>query len=189
MAWRLPPPLPSLRFPSRARPCCSVWGACSEFAAGDNRGVSADLQISFPVTPQEFEEYFELRWKLLRAPWKYPQGSERDDLEDSAQHLTARSSEGRLLGVGRLHLNSEVEAQIRFMAVAEDVQGQGVGRAIVERLEQLATEHGVQRIVLNSRDIAVGFYEKLGYVSLGPAEIVFAAVDHALMEKVLESTE
>ena len=156
------------------------------FVACDNRGVSADLHISNPATPEEFEEYFELRWKLLRAPWNYPKGSERDNLEGSAHHVTARSSEGRLLGVGRLHLNSDAEAQIRFMAVAENAQGQGVGRAIVEHLEQLAIEHGVQRIMLNARDIAVGFYEKLGYVSLGPAEIVFEAVDHALMEKKLD---
>lgn len=122
---------------------------------------------------------------MLRAPWNYPRGSERDDLEDSADHVTVRGNDGRLLGVGRVHLNSEEEAQIRFMAVAADAQRQGVGRAIVERLEQLARDRGACRMTLNSRDIAVGFYEKLGYVSLGPAEIVFEAVDHALMEKVL----
>ena len=122
---------------------------------------------------------------MLRAPWKYPRGSERDDLEDSADHVSVRDGKGRLVGVGRLHLNSESEAQIRFMAVAEDAQRQGVGRVIVQRLEQLADDHGVQRIVLNARDIAVGFYERLGYTSLGPAKIVFEEVDHALMEKAI----
>ena len=28
--------------------------------------------VSEPLTPQDFECYCELRWRVLRAPWKQP---------------------------------------------------------------------------------------------------------------------
>ncbi|MEJ2362384.1 MAG: thioesterase, partial [Gammaproteobacteria bacterium] len=36
-----------------------------------------------PQTKQEWQAYFDLRWRILRAPWQQARGSERDDLEAS----------------------------------------------------------------------------------------------------------
>ena len=148
--------------------------------------ISRKLRIATPETAEQIEEYFDLRWRVLRAPWKQPLGSERDAFDPSADHVTAHDSNGRLVGVGRVHLNGDTEAQIRYMATEEDCRGLGVGRAILERLEQLARAHGVERIVLNARDDAVEFYERLGYSVIGPGPTLFDEINHSQMEKRLQ---
>ena len=144
------------------------------------------LQISKPETPEQWGEYFDLRWRILRAPWDQPRGSEKDEFDEIADHVAVRDQEGRLLGVGRLHLNNEKEAQIRYMATEEDCRGLGVGQAIIIKLEELARARGVERIVLNARDNVIGFYQRFGYTVIGPGPTLFGKVKHSKMEKRLQ---
>jgi len=142
------------------------------------------LEIGRPGTPEELEAYYDLRWRLLRAPWGQPRGSERDALEAEALHVTARE-DGRLVGIGRLHRIDAATAQIRYMATLDAHRGRGVGTAVIARLEQLAREQGAHRIVLNARQSAVPFYAKLGYSVTGEAPTLFGAIEHVRMEKSL----
>ena len=93
----------------------------------------------------------------------------------------------QVLAVGRLHLNSPAEAQIRYMAVAEMARGLGLGTALLQGLEDLARKAGVERIVLNARDQAERFYLKNGYVVTGPAPTLFSTIKHVRMAKELRS--
>ena len=154
--------------------------------------MSSQFQVSRPTTAAEFEEYFALRWEVLRAFHELPKGSERDELDQSngtADHVTVRNGQGCLIGVGRLHLNSATEAQIRFMAVRPESRAAGVGRALVTRLEEIAQEHKVERITLNAREGVVGFYERLGYRAIGDGPTMYEDIRHVQMEKVLLSTK
>lgn len=54
--------------------------------------------------------------------------------------------------------------QMRQMAVDNAYQGQGVGRAIALEFERIVKEKGYSMIILHAREIAVPFYEKLGYI-------------------------
>jgi len=143
------------------------------------------LQITKPETPEQLDEYFDLRWRILRAPWDQPRGSEKDEFDKVADHVAARDQDGRLIGIGRLHLNNKREAQIRYMAIEKDCRGLGVGRAIIEHLEVLASDRGVERVVLNARVNAVGFYQHFGYSVIGPGPTLFGIVKHSIMEKRL----
>jgi ribosomal protein S18 acetylase RimI-like enzyme len=89
------------------------------------------------------------------------------------------------LAVGRLHLNGPEEAQVRYMAVDPAFQGQGLGGRLLGELENQARYQGVQRIVLNARANAVGFYTHLGYEIIGPGETLFGEIRHTKMRKVL----
>lgn len=147
------------------------------------------LEIGVPRTAREFAEYYDLRWRVLRAPWQQPRGSERDDDESSAHHVTARTRDGRLVAVGRIHFTSADEARIRYMATAPDWRGCGAGRAIAERLEQIAVKRGAARIVLDARSAAIGFYLRLGYEAVGPGPTLFGAIEHSRMRKRLAPTD
>jgi len=126
-----------------------------------------------------------LRWRVLRAPWHQPRGSEQDDREAESIHLMIPNAAGEPLAIGRLHLNSPTEAQVRFMAVAPHAQGRGLGSTILQELERRARQAGAASIVLNARDIALGFYERHGYTVEGPADKLFDAVPHVRMRKNL----
>jgi predicted GNAT family N-acyltransferase len=149
--------------------------------------ITQMLRITKPETPEQLDEYFDLRWRILRAPLDQLRGSERDELDEVADHVTVRDQDGRLLGIGRLHLNNEVEAQIRYMATEQDCRGLGVGRALIGRLEELASSRGAERIVLNAREDAVGFYQRFGYSVTGPGPTLFGKVKHSKMEKRLQA--
>ena len=145
-----------------------------------------DIELREPRTAEEFRLYHDLRWRVLRAPWDQPRESEKDAFEDRAAHLTAWRG-GRLVGVGRLHFNSPVEAQIRFMAVEPDWQGHGIGGLILARLEERARASGAQAIVLNARESAVAFYAARGYTVARELEPLFGSIPHFQMVKTLSA--
>ncbi len=138
-----------------------------------------------PKTPSEWENYFDLRWRILRAPWDQPRGSEKDDREESSEHLMIVGPDLRPVAIGRLHFNTSAEAQVRFMAVEPQSQGQGLGGRILLEFERRAREAGASSIVLNARDDAERFYQKHGFVAVGPAPTIFDAVKHVRMRKDL----
>jgi N-acetylglutamate synthase-like GNAT family acetyltransferase len=136
-----------------------------------------------PQTPEEFERYRDLRWRILRAPWNQPKGTELDELEKSAFPIMVCEEDGIPIGVGRVHFNSEDEAQIRSMAVEEEWRGKGIGAIVLKALEQIAIEKGAKKIILHARDHAVKFYEKNGYTIVKPSHTLFEVIPHYLMEK------
>ena len=141
------------------------------------------LDIREPRTAGDYALYYDLRWRILRQPWTQEKQTERDEHESDAVHLMAWR-EGKLLGVGRLHLNPAGEAQIRYMAVEEGHNGSGVGSAILKELESRAALRGVKAIVLNARDGARRFYEKHGYAVVREGGLLFGIV-HWEMRKTL----
>jgi N-acetylglutamate synthase-like GNAT family acetyltransferase len=146
-----------------------------------------ELSIKEPATSADWDSYFDLRWRILREPWNQPRGSEQDALEGKSFHLMIQDA-GDTLAVGRLHLISPEEAQVRYMAVDPAHQGSGLGRKILQGLENRAWSQGAKRIVLNSRANAVGFYARQGYESIGPGETLFSEIHHTQMRKDLAPT-
>ena len=143
------------------------------------------VKVRSPQSDEEFAQYYDLRWRVLRAPWGGPRGSERDELETEAHHAMFCAPDGNLLAVGRLHFNAPDEAQIRYMAVDEQARGQGHGRRIVQYLEAEARACGAAAIMLNAREEVVGFYAALGYEVVGDGPTMFGTVKHSKMRKTL----
>jgi predicted GNAT family N-acyltransferase len=136
-----------------------------------------------PKTPAEWEDYYDLRWRILRAPWNQPRGSEKDGLEDESEHFMVAGPNSRLLAVGRLHFNSPTEAQVRFMAVDPEARHSGLGSLILRECERQARVAGATSIVLNARHDVQEFYARHGFVVVGPAETMFSVVKHVRMRK------
>ena len=141
------------------------------------------MTIIEPSSADEFHRYYDLRWKILRAPWNQPRGSERDELEQSSRHLMMVDSKQAVIAVGRLHFNSIREAQIRYMAVDTDQQRNGVGTLLLNALEQQAIKLGAARIVVEARESALRFYRKHGYEAECSGHVLFNAVAHVRMSK------
>lgn len=151
----------------------------------DANEIAALIVVS-PQSAAEWEDYFDLRWRVLRAPWQQPRGSEKDDIEADSQHLMIAGKDSRSLAIGRLHFNTPDEAQVRFMAVDPSAQGRGLGGKILQECERRARAAGAKWIVLNAREDAQRFYLKHGFVVVGPAPTIFDAVKHVRMRKELD---
>ena len=70
------------------------------------------------------------------------------------------------------------------MAVHDKTQGHGVGRQLVQFLENYCRERGFKKIVLDSRYPARGFYARLGYSEFGEIYDKIG-LKHIDMKKVL----
>lgn len=138
--------------------------------------------IRKPNSSAEWDNYYNLRYKVLRAPWNQPLGSERNDGDLTAEHFAYFENE-LILGVGRLDIMTQNTSQIRFMAVDNDQQGKGIGKKLMLRMEEIAKGQGSSEIILHAREIAVPFYEKLGFVINEKSHLLFNEIQHYLMSK------
>lgn len=143
-----------------------------------------EIVIREAQTEKEFDRYYKLRWEVLRRPWNQPKGSEKDEHEDKATHIIACIN-NKIVGVGRIHFNSEKEAQIRYMAVKARCQRKGIGSLILKELERIAKEKGADYIVLNARENVTDFYKVHGYEILEKAHTLFGSILHWRMQKKL----
>lgn len=146
------------------------------------------MQLVTPQTPAQFEAYYDLRWRILRAPWQQPRGSERDELENTATHRMIVNQEQQVLAVGRLHALDEARGQLRYMAVDPACRGQGLGKQLLLSLEDAARQQGMTTLVLHAREPVVGFYQQHGYILLGQSHTLFGEIVHYKMYKFLESS-
>jgi GNAT superfamily N-acetyltransferase len=143
------------------------------------------MQVRAPATDAEWDAYFELRWRILRAPWQQS-GPARDETDDTSIHCMVCDANGRVVAVGRLHQVDTATGQIRFMAVDDSEQRKGYGSLLLHALEQRARERGLDRIVLQARENAVLFYQHHGYRVEEKTFLLFDEIQHYLMSKRLK---
>lgn len=120
-------------------------------------------KIDTPSSEQDFIEYFAFRWKMLREPWNFPGGSEKDEYEQVSQHRMIRNPDGDVIAVGRVHMNSAEESQVRHVAVEKAYQGKGLAKMLVASLEAVARAEGAVRIVTNSTQASIALFTSLGF--------------------------
>jgi predicted N-acetyltransferase YhbS len=131
----------------------------------------------------EYEQMLRLRNELLRKPLGLsfnPQEleKEKDDV------LMGAFEDDRLLGCCLL---TRVDARIlrlRQMAVPNNLQGKGIGRALMVFAENIARDMGYRVLMMHARVTATGFYEKLGYVKK-EGQFIEVTIPHVIMEKSL----
>jgi GNAT superfamily N-acetyltransferase len=145
------------------------------------------MNIRSPQTAAEWAAYYHLRYQVLRQPWQQPAGSERvpEDEDPATVHALRLSPNGTVVGVAMLQSAEQARGQVRFMAVAPDWQGHGIGRELLEYLEEAGQQLGYTEIRLHAREAAVPFYSRLGYVMEAPSHTLFGSIPHFLMTKKL----
>jgi len=149
--------------------------------------VAATFRIAEPQGRKEFQQSMELRWKVLRAPWGQPRGTEQDDLEPQAYHRVAKLDDGTVIGTARAHFldKTHLKAQIRYMAVDPRFQGLGIGADLLQSLEQNLRMIGCKEVVLQARNEVLPFYMKQGYRLEKPGHTLYGNILHSYMVKVL----
>jgi ribosomal protein S18 acetylase RimI-like enzyme len=125
----------------------------------------------------------ELRNVILRQPLGLQFTKEDIEAETKYRHLACYRGD-RLVACLMLRPREGGDVQMRQIAVAADMQRQGIGQALVEYSETVARNAGYRRMILHARDTAIAFYEKLGYVGYGE-RFEEVTVQHWAMAKSL----
>jgi N-acetylglutamate synthase-like GNAT family acetyltransferase len=132
----------------------------------------------------EYKKMVELRKEILRKPLGLD-FSEADLENEKDDTLIAAYDDDEMVGCCMLCKIDDERVKLRQMAVHEDVQGKGLGAAILNFAENIARDKGYKTIYMHARESAVGFYEKLGY-QINSDVFNEVNIPHYVMEKRLE---
>jgi ribosomal protein S18 acetylase RimI-like enzyme len=138
-------------------------------------------QIDFG-TP-EYETMLRLRYDLLRKPLGLSFDPKELEKEKDDVLIGAFEDE-KMLGCCLLTRVDSKTLRLRQMAVYNNLQGKGIGRALMIFAENIARDMGYEILMMHARVTAIGFYEKLGYVKKD-GQFIEITIPHVIMEKRL----
>ena len=132
---------------------------------------------------QEYNQMIQLRMEMLRKPLgltftKEDLEKEKDDV------LMGAFEDDKILGCCLLTKIDDKTVRLRQMAVPNNLQGKGIGRALMVFAENIAHDLGYQKLIMHARKTALGFYGKLGY-NISGDEFTEVTIPHFIMEKDL----
>lgn len=143
-----------------------------KYSAEHSRIAGMTHSLISPSTPAEWVAYHEIRREVLwgaRGRFgvyddTHPDGHKANNFPKL--FLNA----GEPIGVNRIDLKGDA-AWFRRVAIKEQHQRQGHGRALLTLAEEFAKERGAVRVNSNVDIDAISFYRRCGYCSLpGQAE-------------------
>ena len=138
---------------------------------------------TFQVDSKEYEQMIALRLKVLLEPIGVPASYINRDKEKQ-DILIGAFEDDEIIGCCVLTKKDEDTLQLRQMAVATEVQGTGVGAAILQFAEETAKARGYKVLMMHARDAVLDFYKKCGYDVAG--DLFFeVGIPHHKMEKHL----
>ncbi len=140
------------------------------------------LKIIDYGTP-EYQQMVKLRDDILRKPLGLSFAMHELNEEKDNMFIGAFDDD-HMLGCCMLVEEDPGIVRLRQMAVLNDLQGKGIGRALMNFAENLARDRGFRIITMHARKNAVGFYEKMGYRVTSP-EFIEVTIPHYVMEKKL----
>ena len=131
----------------------------------------------------EYEAAVELRAAVLRRPLGLDWEAGAFDGEEKSFHLGVFSGM-KLVGCLVLKPIDDIHLKMRQVAIAPEVQGQGVGSRLIAFAEHLAHQAGFRQISAHARETVIPFYRKLGY-SVSETSFLELSIPHFLISKDL----
>lgn len=123
----------------------------------DVRGLVAALNAYLiPLTPREFQ--FQLTAEQMAEP--------------TVTVFVARDAEGAPVGMGALKDHGDGLGEVKRMFTRPEIRGKRIGSLLLQRIEDLAREKGITRLVLETGEVP-GFepawrvYERGGFTVTG----------------------
>ncbi len=132
---------------------------------------------------KEYRQMIHLRNEVLRKPLNLT--FEADELDrEKNDVLIGAFDEDKILGCCLLTKVDKNCVRLRQMAVQNNLQGKGIGAAMMNFAENIARDMGYKKLIMHARKTAIGFYEKLGY-KITSKEFIEISLPHFIMEKKL----
>jgi ribosomal protein S18 acetylase RimI-like enzyme len=148
--------------------------------------------MSFKIELVKAEATWNLRHRILRPNQEIYKVQYAADTEPGAFHVGARVPEAsELIGTATFqvegHPDFKVQKSYRLRGMATDpkFRGQGVGRALLLKSFDELQSRGCDFLWCNAREVAFGFYEKLGFSYHGEMFGIEDIGPHKIMYKHL----
>jgi predicted GNAT family N-acyltransferase len=142
--------------------------------------VSVTYQIRLADWTHDQPALRQIRLAVFVDEQRVPEALEWDGIDGDCRHIIAETAAGEPIGCARLL----PDGHIGRVAVLAHSRGQGVGDALLARMIALAKEVGHRRVIVNAQTHALAFYQRHGFVALGP-EFDDAGIPHQAMARLL----
>ena len=114
----------------------------------------------------EYETSIDIRNEAFRKPW----GLDIRDVDltgDKDLYMFGGYLGDKMIATIFLTEDDEETARIKSVAILEEYRRKGLGRYLMEYVENIARERGYKKVNLMGRVSVEGFYNKLGYKTIG----------------------
>lgn len=138
------------------------------------------------IADPRYASVLSLRHTILREPLGLDLYQEDLTQEENDAIFIAENKFQQVIGCLLLSPLEDQSFKLRQMAIAASEQGKGTGAALVKFAEEFVLERREYSIVLHARSVAIGFYEKLGYKTVG-SSFEEVGLLHFKMKKVFTS--
>ena len=139
------------------------------------------LSIIKATWPDDTEQIKTIREHVFVLEQGVSAKIEWDGRDHLCMHVLAVTSEQEIVGTGRVLPSGHIGR----IAVLASYRGQGVGKAILEKLITLALENSQTEIYLNSQTHAISFYQRSGFEVSGPV-FMEAGIPHQRMRLIFD---
>jgi amino-acid N-acetyltransferase len=95
------------------------------------------------------------------------------EMAENIRDFHVAFEDGRLVACGALHFYTSTSGEVRSLAVEPGLKSKGIGRQLMERLEQEARAHGLHSLFAFT--YVPGFFRKLGYEEVDRGELPLKA--------------
>ncbi len=140
--------------------------------------------IQFDTNSELYKEELELRTEVLRKPLGKVFREEFLQQDSEQLHFSLIDENGVMKACLLIKPLSEEIVKLRQMGVSPGSQGRGLGKRLVEEVEERLKQLGYKHIELHARRYAEGFYLELGYEPVGE-EFYEIGIPHIKMGKKL----
>jgi predicted GNAT family N-acyltransferase len=136
---------------------------------------------------EELNQCFIIRQKVFVEEQGVPADLEIDEYDaspDACGH-TLLLFNGEPAATGRWRSYKADTAKLQRLAVLKPFRGLGMGKKLIQALEQQAREAGFEFCILDGQCHAESFYHKLGYETISEKPFEDAGIMHVRMQKTL----
>ena len=141
------------------------------------------MNIKIVTTEEELQQAYHVRKTVFVEEQNVPIEEEIDHLEEESTHFIVTNEDNEPIGAGRFRVVDSYGKVERICVLAE-ARTSGVGRALMEAIEQYALSQEIEITKLNAQVQAIPFYESLGYAIISD-EFLDAGIPHRTMKKRL----
>lgn len=138
-------------------------------------------------TSEQLNKAFSIRLEVFVEEQGVPRELEMDEYDDSPKvcHHFIVLKDDLPIATGRWKEYEPEVAKMQRIAVLQRYRGLGVGRFLLEGMEEDAFNQGYKASLLDAQCTAEVFYSKLGYQTESTEPFLDANIPHVRMRKIL----
>lgn len=158
----------------------------------NSRDFPVIRDIAHRTWPHTFGSILSPEQIAYMLEWMYSLPSLQEQLEKKGHRFLLAKAEDQVLGFASLEHNYKQEklTKIHKLYVLPNTHGKGIGKALINRIKELAVEKSntVLTLNVNRYNAAVNFYQHLGFRIVGEENISIGEgflMEDYIMEKAL----